>query len=211
MADETLTESLTKLQWDIAHAIAQTLVKDNTDVNELGKAIAYLRDYANRENAGVKFFDYLEKLVKHGEQISHSKQTPRYYKNIENACSKYLKAYQDDAQLMLHILGWASRLMRYYKNAGPIEEITAPVVESARQAEIAEVVANQTFQEGQKIEAKIINKTEKGKKVTYEISGAIKLSQKEPKNYDNLSVGQSVTVEITTIKYGKPTKIKLAQ
>ncbi len=43
-----VTENLTEIQWQIAHAIAQTLVKENTDVNELGKAIAYLRAYSDR-------------------------------------------------------------------------------------------------------------------------------------------------------------------
>ena len=32
---ELVTESLTENQWGIAHAIAQTLVKEQTDVNEL--------------------------------------------------------------------------------------------------------------------------------------------------------------------------------
>ena len=34
-----ITENLTDLQWEMAHAIAQTLVQEDTDVNELGKAI----------------------------------------------------------------------------------------------------------------------------------------------------------------------------
>ncbi|MGB7442690.1 MAG: hypothetical protein WA919_16625 [Coleofasciculaceae cyanobacterium] len=198
MTVETLTESLTEVQWQMAHAIAQTLVKDNTDVNELGKAIAYLRSYANRENAGAKFFDYLETLAKNGRQIGHSKRTSDYYENIENACSQYLKAYQDDAQVMLHILGWASRLMRYYKNAGPIEEITAPVVESARQAEIAEVISSHDFAVGQILEATVT--AVKGNKVTYEILETIKLTEKEPKKAKLLSEGQKVKVEIVALK-----------
>ena len=100
-----VAESLTEVQWQIAHAIAQTLVKADTDVNELGKAIAYLRTYANQENAGAKFLEYLKILVRNGRQIGHSKRTTDYYENIENACSQYLKAYQDDAHVMLKILG----------------------------------------------------------------------------------------------------------
>ncbi len=34
------TVGLTEIQWETAHAIAQNLVKENADVNELRKAIA---------------------------------------------------------------------------------------------------------------------------------------------------------------------------
>src|SRR5919199_3265573 len=204
-----MTEDLTELQWQIAHAIAQTLVKEDTDVNELGKAIAYLRAYANRENAGAKFFDYLKTLVRNGRQIGHSKRTWEYYENIENTCSQYLKAYQDDAVTMLQILGWASRLMRYYKSAGPIGEITAPVVESARQAEIAEMISTHDFAIGQILEATVT--AVKGNKVTYEILGTIKLTEKEPKKAKSLSEGQKVKVEILDLKEdGSIKKVKCA-
>jgi hypothetical protein len=192
------TESLTEVQWKIAHAIAQTLVKEETDVNELGKAIAYLRSHANRDNAGTKFFDYLKTLAKNGRQIGHSQRTSDYYQNIENACSKYLKAYQDDATIMLHILGWASRLVRYYKNSGSIGEITTPIVESVRQAEIAEVISTHNFAIGQILEATVT--AIKGNKVTYEILGTIKLTEKEPKKSQLLSEGQQVKVEILDLK-----------
>jgi hypothetical protein len=193
-----VTEDLTELQWQIAHAIAQTLVKADTDVNELGKAIVYLRAYANRGDAGVRFFDYLKTLVKNGRQIGHSKRTTDYYENIENACSQYLKAYQDDATLMLKILGWVSRLMRYYKNAGPIGEITAPAMESARQVEIAEVISSHDFAIGQILEATVT--AVKGNRVTYEILETIKLTEKEPKKSQFISEGQKVKVEILDLK-----------
>ena len=57
---------------------------------------------------------------------------------------------QTNAQNILQILGWAARLMRYYKDASPIEDITLPSTLSTtrgeqqaergskRQAEIAE-------------------------------------------------------------------------
>ncbi len=201
-----VTENLTEIQWQIAHAIAQTLVKEDTDVNELGKAIAYLRAYSDRGNAGSKFFDYLKTLVRNGKQIAHSKQTPVYYENIEIACSKYLKAYQDDAAVLLKILGWASRLMRYYENAGPIGEITAPIVESARQAEIAEVTQFQEFALNQILEAKVLKI--KGNKVTYEIFGVIKLTEKEPKKASSLVENQTVQVKITALQNGSIKSVK---
>ncbi len=196
-----VTENLTEIQWQIAHAIAQTLVKEKTDVNELGKAIAYLRAYSHRENAGLRFFDYLKTLVKNGRHIGHSKRTSEYYDSIEKACSQYLKAYKDDVAAMLQILGWAARLMRYYTNAGPIGEITAPIVESVRQAKIAELVQKQRLEEGEITAAKVTNKKEQGKQVTYEIIATTqKLSQKEPKKYDALSIERIVQVRITALK-----------
>lgn len=193
-----VTENLTEIQWKMADAIAQTLVKEQTDVNEVGKAIAYLRAYFDRENAGSRFFDYLKTLAKNGRHIGHSQRTSEYYDSMEKACSQYLKAYKDDVAAMLQILGWASRLMRYYANAGPIGEITAPIVESARQAEIAEVISAHDFAIGQILEATVT--AIKGNKVTYEILGIIKLTEKEPKKAQSLSEGQIVKVEILDLK-----------
>lgn len=211
MTVEFFAQSLTEVQWQIAHAIAQTLVKENADVNELGKAIAYLRVFVNQEKAGTKFFDYLKTLVKNGRHIGHSKRTSGYYESMEKACSQYLKAYQNDAPMMLQILGWASRLMRYYQqNAEPIGEITAPVIESARQAEIAEVISSHNFTIGQILEATVT--AVKGNKVTYEIMGTIKLTEKEPKKSQSLSKDQIVKVEILDLKEdGSIKKVKCCE
>ncbi|TAG60726.1 MAG: hypothetical protein EAZ28_06000 [Oscillatoriales cyanobacterium] len=195
---ELVTESLTEHQWGIAHAIAQTLVKEQTDVNELGKAIAYLRASVNEPNAGARFFKYLKTLVSNGRQIGHSKKTSDYYWNIDEACSKYLQSEQTNPQKMLELLGWSARLMRYYREAGPIEEIVAPVAESARQGEIAQVTQFQKFEIGQKLEAKVTKIN--GNKVTYEILGTIKLTEKEPKKASSLQEKQAVQIKIVAIK-----------
>lgn len=195
---ELVTESLTENQWKIAHAIAQTLVKEGTDVNELGKAIAYLRASVNEPNAGARFFKYLKTLVSNGRQIGHSQRTSDYYRSIDEACVKHLQSEQTNPQKMLEILGWSARLMRYYREAGPIEEIVAPVAESGRQAEIAQVMQSQKFEIDQKLAATVI--AVKGNKVTYEILGTIKLTEKEPKKASSLQEGQSVEVKIVAIK-----------
>ncbi|BAY92684.1 MULTISPECIES: hypothetical protein [unclassified Tolypothrix] len=198
---ELSSESLTDAQWEIAHAIAQTLVRDNTDINELGKAVAYLRASVNQQNATSRFFQYLKTLVSNGKHIGHSSKTTDYYRSIEKACSDYLKTVSD-AHTMLQILGWVARLMRYYKDAGvPIGEIATPqttVLESARQVEIAKVVQAQDFQVEQIIEAQVtkINSN----KVTYEILGTIRLTEKEPKKASSLQEGQMVKVKIVSLK-----------
>ncbi|MEG4496209.1 hypothetical protein QUB05_26530 [Microcoleus sp. F10-C6] len=208
---ELVTESLTENQWEIAHAIAQTLVKEQTDVNELGKAIAYLRNAVNqdRADANSRFFKYLKTLVANGRQIGHSGKTTDYYRSIDKACSDCLKGFQGDASTLLQILGWASRLMRYYKEAGPIVEVVAPVVESGRQVEIAKAIGSHEFAIGQIVEAKVT--AVKGNKVTYEILGTIRLTEKEPKKAQSLSEEQTVKVEILDIKEdGSPKKVKCA-
>lgn len=193
--------NITDKQWEIAHAIAQTLVKEETDVNELGKAIAYLRSIVHETNAHTKFFTYLKTLVRDGKRIGHSGKTPGYYRNIEVTCSDYLKTVTD-ATTILQLLGWVSRLMRYYKNGGvPIGEIVAPTalpVESAPQQEIAKVMESQNFQVDQILEARVTKIN--GNRVTYEILGTIKLTEKEPKKASVLQEGQTVNVRIASLK-----------
>ncbi|MEG4440947.1 hypothetical protein QUB47_06110 [Microcoleus sp. AT9_B5] len=209
---ELVTEYLTENQWEIAHAIAQNLVKEQTDVNELGKAIAYLRNAVNQNQADAnsRFFKYLKTLVGNGRQIGHSGKTTDYYRTIDKACSDCLKGFQGDASTLLQILGWASRLMRYYKEAGPIGEVVAPVVESARQVEIAKAIGSHEFAVGQIVEAKVT--AVKGNKVTYEILGTIRLTEKEPKKAQSLSEEQTVKVEILDIKEdGSIRKVKCSE
>ncbi|NJM71977.1 MAG: hypothetical protein HC862_18285 [Scytonema sp. RU_4_4] len=198
---ESSSESLTDAEWDIAHAIAQTLVKEDTDVNELGKAIAYLRTIVDKPAPTSRFFKYLKTLVSNGRVIGHSGRTSDYYRSIEKACSDSLKSV-GDAYTILQILGWVSRLMRYYKDAGvPIGEVPTPTaspVESSRQVEIAKVVQSQDFQVDQILEAKVTKIN--GNKVTYEILGTIKLTEKEPKKASVLQEGQTVKIEIVDIK-----------
>jgi hypothetical protein len=198
---ELSSESLTDAEWDIAHAIAQTLVKEDTDVNELGKVVAYLRAIVKEPNATSRFFKYLKTLVSNGRVIGHSGKTPNYYRSIEKACSDSLKGV-GDAYTILKILGWVSRLMRYYKDAGvPIGEVPTPTaspVESSRQVEIAKIVQSQNFQIDQILEAKVIKIN--GNKVTYEILGTIKLTEKEPKKASVLQEEQTVKVKIVSLK-----------
>ncbi|MCT7971064.1 hypothetical protein [Laspinema olomoucense] len=197
--------SLSDNQWKVAHAIAQQLVLNEADANELGKAIAYLRAFGDKPDAGKGFFKYLQTLSNNGRTIGHSGKTSGYYQTISKVCNESLRQYQEDPAAMQEILGWGFRLMRYYKNAVPTGELNAIATQSAaepivseRQAEIAEVLQAQTFQIGQQLEAKVT--AIKGNKVTYEILGTIKLTQKEPKNFKILSESQTVTASITELR-----------
>jgi hypothetical protein len=198
----TQAESLTEAESQLAHNLAITLVKEDTDVNELGKVIAYLRSIINQTDAGTRFFKYLKTLVNNGRQIGHSGRTTDYYRSIERACSKYLQSEQNNVHSMLKILGWAMRLMRYYK-VSPVEEMTLTEIPeqeqlSERQAEIAKVLQSQKFEIDQVLDATVISV--KGNKVTYEILTTVKLTEKEPKKAASLKEGQLVKVKITAIK-----------
>ena len=203
---------MTSPQWETAHEIARQLVIKDTDANELGKANDYLLYYAK---TGSQFFQYLETLAKQGKRIGHSKKTSIYYENIADVCSQYLERYQDDVGIMQQIMGWAFRLMRYYKEGFPIETIEelstnyedTPII-SDRQAEIAEAIASQEYEIGQIVEAQITNKKDKGKNVTYTID-SIPTAQREPKIFDKLAIGQSVKVKIITLRDdGRIKKVK---
>lgn len=192
------TDELTDAQWQIADAIARQLVIERTDVNELKKATAYLRARQEEDHAGKKFFDYLKTLVRHGDAIGHSKRTLGYYQSIDAVCSQYLENSQDDAKRMLLILSWAARLVQYYDKGVPTGEIERPNVMSEREAEIQAVTQANTFEVGQELEATVA--AIKGNKVTYEILGSIKLTQKEPKLAVKLDVGQTLVVTIKDLR-----------
>jgi ribosomal protein S1 len=86
----------------------------------------------------------------------------------------------------------------------------APVLESARQVEIAKAISSHEFAIGQIVEAKVT--AVKGNKVTYEILGTIRLTEKEPKKAQSLSEGQVVNVEILDIKEdGSIRKVKCCE
>lgn len=208
------TETITEKQWQTIYALAQMLANEETDVNEVGKIIAYLRAYGNQEKAGIRFFEYLKNLVKNGNSIGHSKKTSEYYSSIEKACKEHLQSYQDNVPAMLQILGWVTRLMRYYKSGDSVGEMIGLAGTSteqqtpSRQAEIAKVLQSQKFEVGQVVEATVTNI--QSNKVTYEILSKIKLTQKEPKKYKDLSEGQTVKVAVAELREdGSIKKIQL--
>jgi hypothetical protein len=82
--------------------------------------------------------------------------------------------------------------------------------ESAKQAAIRVAAEAAKFEVGKAIEVTI--KAIKGKEVTYELAGGIKLTQKEPKKAGDLLVGRSVRVEITEMREtGVPKRLKLVE
>ncbi|MHC5829755.1 MAG: hypothetical protein ACYT04_80995, partial [Nostoc sp.] len=69
---------------------------------------------------------------------------------------------------------------------------------SQRQAEIAEVLQSHKFEIDQILDANVLGV--KGNKVTYEILGAMKMTEKEPKKASVLQEGQVTQVKIVALK-----------
>ncbi len=99
--------------FEVAHDIAQQLVENETDVNEVSKALEYLILCKDTK----KFFMFLRKIINNGFVVVRSNKTLDYYRNILDACNDHLKSYNDYKD-MSEILGWAIRLMRYYRVTG---------------------------------------------------------------------------------------------
>jgi len=204
------TASLTEQQWEIAHAIARAIARDlsseKTDPNEVKKTLEYLRSFKSDNNAGQRFFQYLKTLANNGKKVGHSTKTVTYYRNIENTYKQYLEPYTDNPETILTILGWTVRLMRYYK-VTPLE--TQPTINppqiSPDQFENEKAYQSQEFSEHQQLDATVVNI--KKNKVTYELKcNTQRLTEKEPKKINELSIGQSVKVKITKLEEDKKIK-----
>src|ERR1041384_5752038 len=107
--------------WERADAIALELLGRETDVNEVQKVATYVRVQAGRDAArvGENFFTLLERMARDGHLV-RSNQTPRYYRNLSDTCSRHLRGFRsttpESGWELVSILGWAARLMRYYRS-----------------------------------------------------------------------------------------------
>ncbi|HGJ67249.1 TPA: hypothetical protein ENS27_17955 [bacterium] len=104
-----------KKDFEVAHEIARQLVSDDTDVNEASKALEYLILCEDKN----EFLVFLRKIIDNGSIVIRSDQTLGYYRNILRACNTHLKDYNNYKD-MANVLGWAIRLMRYYRASGYI-------------------------------------------------------------------------------------------
>ncbi|MEC4818780.1 MAG: hypothetical protein SAK29_36730 [Scytonema sp. PMC 1069.18] len=202
------TDTLAEDQWKTVYAMAQMLANEQTDVNEVGKIIAYLRAYGHVENGGKNFFQYLSVLVRNGKTVGHSGRTFDYYQSIEKACKQYLLKYQNDVPAMLQILGWVTRIMRYYKAGGSTDFVEEQPSVTANFVQATPATPSQQVKVGDIVDATITKK--KNVEITYKLLNSISLSQKEHKQANSLSEGQTVKLEITEVREdGRPKKVRL--
>ena len=105
---------MNKKQWSIAHDIAFDLVDWGTDPNELGKVVAFMRRYKDEGDAKERLTSLVQRLANTRNALIRSRQTQRFYQNIQEACETHLHDVSDTSEI-LTILGWSLRLMRYYR------------------------------------------------------------------------------------------------
>lgn len=103
-----------KKQWSIAHDIAFDLVDWGTDPNELGKVVAFIRRCKDESDAKDRLMSLVQRLANSRNALIRSRQTQRFYRNIQEACETHLYDVSDTGEI-LTILGWSLRLMRYYR------------------------------------------------------------------------------------------------
>jgi len=95
----------TEVELKVARILAQDLVKQGVDLNELGKTIAYLRTTEDWNRC----LALTQRLAATG--AVRSQQTRRYYQAIHDVCLRHIGREANPAQAN-RILGWAFRMGR---------------------------------------------------------------------------------------------------
>ncbi|MGC9504920.1 hypothetical protein [Baaleninema sp.] len=208
MASVDTEYQLSERQWHLAHLVAQQLVRRDTDPNELGKVMAYLRAIADRPDAGERFFKYLKTLSSQGDKIAHSQQTQEYFASMNEVCQEYLQGEVSKPEVLMQIIGWSFRLMRYYKEGVPPGERNQKFGEFKEQLQnhesqykksLKKLSQKQSFHVGQILEAEVIKKKQKGSEVTYNYLG-VSFAEKEAKKFNLIPENKVVKVEIKSLK-----------
>ena len=127
-------KSLTDKDWLVVEKLVQLFTQEqlrieptkNGLITELKKVITYLYAKVSDNNlqpeqVSKMFFEYLRIWKTQGKQVARSGKTPDYYQSINKICSKELKAYSHQPDLMLCILGWTARLIPHYKENNQLE------------------------------------------------------------------------------------------
>ena len=84
-----------KKQWSIAHDIAFDLVDWDTDPNELGKVVAFVRRHQDKNDAKNRLMSLVQRLASTQNALIRSRQTQRFYRNIQEACQEHLRDISD--------------------------------------------------------------------------------------------------------------------
>lgn len=117
------------LDFEKVHLLASDLVASEVDHNEVRKSLSYLRSKCDPE----QFFRYLRTINKNISTVMRSDQTPRYYGKLLEVCERHLQYL--DYEEMCQTLGWAIRLMRYYKIASDRKQVLNTAISAANRDE----------------------------------------------------------------------------
>jgi hypothetical protein len=103
-----------------ADALARTLARRKVDPNEVAKCFAHLRDFleaagTDQQQAAEQWWTWLETIAGPAVRtVIRSNRTPDYYADVLDACQLHLARL--DPAALVHTLGWAVRLLHYYRN-----------------------------------------------------------------------------------------------
>lgn len=122
----------TNLPTGILYMLAADLAGARIDPNEAQKALAYLRMKKDTK----QFFDYLTAINRDGRAVIRSGQTLGYYRDLLSMCERYLGGMQADE--MAQTLGWAIRLLRYYRAVPDAAELMIGQALSTASQSVAE-------------------------------------------------------------------------
>lgn len=110
---------------DLSSPLARALAQRQVDPNEVAKCFAHLRTLHERagedkdaQRAAVEqWWRWLETVAGPGARaVVRSNRTQEYYRTIQDACRYHLRDVAHDPDQLVRALGWAVRLMRYYRN-----------------------------------------------------------------------------------------------
>ena len=156
-------------QWEIAHDIAFDLVDWGTDPNELGKVIAFIRRHRGESEAKSRLMSLVQRLANTQNALIRSRQTQRFYRNIQEACQTHLHDINDMGEI-LTVLGWSLRLMRYYhveperaadEQRRPQEPRQTPEARPTQTPQLPKEPEKPKVRVGQKVDATILKKRRK--------------------------------------------------
>ena len=111
----------------VAQQVAQELNQRGVDVNEAHKTLRFLSTHPS----GPRFFAFLRTLQQNAGVVVRSQQTLAYYDAIREVCERHLRPYRDEPQRMAQVLGWAIRLMPYYRLEPHLPQPQAPQITPA--------------------------------------------------------------------------------
>ena len=203
-----------KRQWEIAHDIAFDLVDWGTDPNELGKVIAFIRRHKGESDAKSRLMSLVQRLANTQNALIRSRQTQRFYRNIQEACQKHLRDISDTNEI-LTVLGWSLRLMRYYRveperaadeQRRPQEPRQTPEPRSAQRQQLPKAPEKPRVRVGQKVNATILKK--EGSQVTVQLQTGENEELVFEGPYYPKKVGEKVKLRVTEVNAaGKINKV----
>jgi hypothetical protein len=76
--------------------------------------LAFARQHQTETDLKQQVLTLLQRMADSQTALIRSRQTQRFYQNIQRVCGGYLQEIDDNKNL-LEVLGWSLRLMRYYR------------------------------------------------------------------------------------------------